>query len=251
MGLLSKIGFLAALAALVWIAGPVLGFRYGVNDFSMVMNNFGVLRESLGKFLIIGAVLFGLVVGILSLISGRSFIGLLTVAIALAGGASIYYGPISMAKAGASVPPIHDISTDTNTPPLFVDILALRADAPNPASYDTEQTAQQLEAFPDIQTILVSGKSYDEVFSAAQAALQSMDVKIIAASKEDGRLEAVWTSKAFGFKDDVVVRILPEDQNVFFVDIRSKSRFGRSDLGENAKRIRVFMAAFNERIGGA
>ncbi|MBI3801991.1 MAG: DUF1499 domain-containing protein, partial [Deltaproteobacteria bacterium] len=33
------------------------------------------------------------------------------------------------------VPPIHDITTDTETPPTFVAILPLRANAPNPADY--------------------------------------------------------------------------------------------------------------------
>ena len=34
-----------------------------------------------------------------------------------------------------SLPRIHDISTDTENPPVFVDILAKRRDAPNSASY--------------------------------------------------------------------------------------------------------------------
>ena len=40
-----------------------------------------------------------------------------------------------------------------------------------------------------------------------------------------------------GFRDDIVIRIRP-DGSGSKVDIRSKSRVGRSDLGVNARRIR-------------
>jgi uncharacterized protein (DUF1499 family) len=33
------------------------------------------------------------------------------------------------------------------------------------------------------------------------------------------------------------------------VDVRSKSRVGRSDLGQNAKRIRIFLAKLQAAIG--
>jgi len=44
------------------------------------------------------------------------------------------------------------------------------------------------------------------------------------------------TTKCFGFKDDVVIRLEegPADSSVF--DMRLKSRFGRSDIGAKAGR---------------
>ena len=59
--------------------------------------------------------------------------------------------------------------------------------------------------------------------------------------KSDARLEAIATSRWFGFRDDIVIRIRP-DGSGSKVDIRSKSRVGRSDLGVNAERIREFVA---------
>ena len=53
------------------------------------------------------------------------------------------------------------------------------------------------------------------------------------------RIEAVATTFWFGFKDDVVVRITAEGAGSR-VDVRSKSRVGRSDLGTNAQRIRAY-----------
>jgi uncharacterized protein (DUF1499 family) len=43
-----------------------------------------------------------------------------------------------------------------------------------------------------------------------------------------------------GFKDDVIIRIMAQDK-MSNIDIRSVSRVGKSDLGANAKRIRIFL----------
>ena len=56
----------------------------------------------------------------------------------------------------------------------------------------------------------------------------------------EGRLEATETTRWFGFKDDVVVRVSPTSDGSR-VDVRSVSRVGQSDLGVNARRIRAFL----------
>ena len=66
----------------------------------------------------------------------------------------------------------------------------------------------------------------------------------------EGRLEATATTPWFGFKDDVVVRLTPAGTGSR-VDVRSKSRVGRSDLGANAKRIRAFLAELSARLSTA
>ncbi|MEK9866784.1 MAG: DUF1499 domain-containing protein, partial [Betaproteobacteria bacterium] len=53
--------------------------------------------------------------------------------------------------------------------------------------------------------------------------------------------EAVDTTFLFGFRDDLVVRISAEEGKGTRVDVRSKSRVGMSDLGQNAKRIARFI----------
>jgi hypothetical protein len=56
---------------------------------------------------------------------------------------------------------IHDITTDTENPPIFVSVLALRMDAPNSAIYGgPEIAAQQNAADPDIRP-LVSDIPFD------------------------------------------------------------------------------------------
>ena len=46
----------------------------------------------------------------------------------------------------------------------------------------------------------------------------------------------------FGFKDDVVVRVQPQDKGCR-VDVRSLSRVGGGDIGANAARVRKYLAA--------
>jgi len=67
----------------------------------------------------------------------------------------------------------------------------------------------------------------------------------VAATPEKGTIEATETTFWFGFKDDVVIRIRPEGAGSR-VDVRSKSRVGKSDLGANAARIRRFAAALGQ-----
>ncbi len=66
-----------------------------------------------------------------------------------------------------------------------------------------------------------------------------MGWEIIAAVREEGRIEATATTRWFRFKDDVVIRVQPQGTGSR-IDVRSKSRLGRSDLGANAKRIRAY-----------
>jgi len=138
------------------------------------------------------------------------------------------------------VPPIHDITTDTENPPVFVAILPLRADAPNPATYGgPEIAAQQRRGYPDLAPLTVSVPPA-RAFEIAQAAANDLCWKIVDSDADKGRIEATATTFWFGFKDDIVVRIQPVDGGSR-IDVRSVSRVGRSDVGTNAKRIQRFL----------
>lgn len=146
-----------------------------------------------------------------------------------------------------SVPPIHDITTDTGNPPGFEAILPLREDAPNPAEYGGEEIArQQAEAYPDLDTQAFTAVP-DAVFRAARAAAGDMGWEVVAADPDAGRIEAVATTTWFGFKDDVVIRV-SDAQGGTEVDVRSVSRVGRSDVGANAERIRAFQERLANRL---
>ncbi|MCC5868768.1 MAG: DUF1499 domain-containing protein [Gammaproteobacteria bacterium] len=154
---------------------------------------------------------------------------------------------ISWRNTGQSVPPIHDISTDLQDPPAFVDIVPLRADAPNPPEYAGADTAeQQRAAYPDLEPIRVAAPPA-EAFGAALEVVRRMGWDLVAEVPAQGRIEATDTTRYFGFKDDVVIRVRA-DNGGSIIDIRSKSRVGRSDVGTNARRIRSFRDALTERL---
>jgi hypothetical protein len=141
----------------------------------------------------------------------------------------------------ANVPPIHDITTDIVQPPQFVAILPLRKDAPNPAVYGGPEIAiKQRSAYPDIQTLILNAPG-PQAFEQALTAARTLGWRIVAEVPQEGRIEATDTTFWFGFKDDIVVRVTAADERRTLVDVRSVSRVGRSDVGANARRIRVYL----------
>jgi len=120
--------------------------------------------------------------------------------------------------------------------------LPLRAAAPNPASYGgPEVAAAQKNGYPDIHPRDVA-LTPAETFARALAVSKAMDWEIVDADGGKGVIEATATTRWFGFKDDVVIRITPMATGSR-IDMRSVSRVGRSDVGANAARIRTFFAA--------
>jgi uncharacterized protein (DUF1499 family) len=147
-----------------------------------------------------------------------------------------------------SVPPIHDITTDTEDPPAFETILPLRAQAPNPATYGGPAVAaQQREGYPDLAPADLPVGT-EAAFDAALAAARELGWTVVAMDEVGGRIEGIDRTFWFGFADDVVIRIRPTDGGSR-VDVRSVSRVGVSDLGTNAARIRAFLARLEEEVG--
>lgn len=145
------------------------------------------------------------------------------------------------------VPPIHDISTDTEDPPAFVAVLPLRADAPNSATYAGPETAAaQRQAYPDVRPLTLPATAPGEAFARALDAARGAGWAIVAADSSAGRIEATATTGWFGFKDDVVVRVRPEGSGSV-IDVRSVSRVGKSDVGTNARRIRGYLERLSAR----
>lgn len=141
-----------------------------------------------------------------------------------------------------SVPAIHNISTDTQSPPQFDKLKAIReAEKANPLEYDAKKLADlQREAYPQVQP-LISEVPPGEMLDRVVDVLSNMGLEIVDTNAAAGRVEATDTTFWFGFKDDVVVRVRPEGSGSI-VDIRSVSRVGQSDLGKNAARISEILA---------
>lgn len=226
---------LAIVAALLLLsAGP--GTRFGLWEYGT------------GFLLMRGAFFGGVAAALLAIVllvvptTRRAAAPMLAAAVLI--GALTAWVPWNGLQTVRSLPFIHDITTDTEDPPVFVAVLPLRADAANPPAYPGEEVAQQQrEAYPEVQPILTQ-LSAAEAFDRAEQVARELGWEIITTVPQDGRIEATDTTFWFGFKDDIVIRVRPTAEGSR-VDIRSKSRVGRSDVGANAARIRDFMAGFS------
>lgn len=235
--LVASVGILALL--MLYLAG--LGYRAEVFELGQAFTLMrwsayaGVASVALVVFYILWRRPLGLRLGLLFL-SGLM-------------GLAAFYLPYRQQQIAASVPPIHDISTNTEDPPAFLAVAPLRPGGSNPLAYDGEETARlQREAYPDLMTMTYA-RGTDEVFQAALEVAEELDWALADADREGGRIEATATTRWFGFKDDVVVRLLPGPAaDSTLVDVRSKSRVGRSDIGVNAARIRAFREALSARL---
>jgi uncharacterized protein (DUF1499 family) len=148
--------------------------------------------------------------------------------------------PWSWLHTAQRVPHIHDITTDTENPPRFVSVLPLRKHAQNSAEYGGPGiAAQQHTAYPDIVPLMLPMPPA-QAFEHALVAAQHMGWKIVDANPAEGRIEATATTFWFGFKDDVVIRIVPVSGGSR-LDMRSVSRVGVSDAGTNTARIRSYL----------
>ena len=239
--LLGTLAMASGFAAAVLVLGAGLGYRAQWFDLGQA---FTLLRW--GAYLGLAS---------LPLILGYSFWRKPAGAPALGFAASIvlglisFYLPFSQLQTAKSVPPIHDISTDLDNPPAFVAIAPLRTDAPNPTAYPGEDTAkQQQEAYPEIQPLTLE-QPMGQIFNAVQASVADLGWEQVAGKRQGNtaRVEATDTTFWFGFKDDVVIRLTPKGEAIQ-VDVRSKSRVGKSDVGANAARIKRFFKTLEAEL---
>ena len=148
--------------------------------------------------------------------------------------------PAILLAQAKGVPPIHDVTTDMADPPAFVALMEVRKKSPNGFAYGGESiAAQQRQGYPELKPLVVKTGPRDTMQRAIDAA-RSLGWEVVASDAAAGRIEATDTTRWFGFKDDIVVRIRPEGEGSR-VDVRSVSRVGGSDIGANAKRIRSYL----------
>lgn len=148
----------------------------------------------------------------------------------------------SWKEAKLTLPPIQDITTNTEEPPSFWY-------APNSQEYGgVGVAAYQEEAYPDIQPLILSidtNKAYDYSLEV----IKDKGWQLYEPSRADLHIEATETTFWFGFSDDVVIHITPTEDGGSRIDMRSTSRFGGGgDGGTNANRIRGFFKAFKEKM---
>ncbi|WP_297322549.1 DUF1499 domain-containing protein [uncultured Bartonella sp.] len=142
-----------------------------------------------------------------------------------------------------AMPPLSDISTDTDMPPRF--IAGIRPVDALPVNNDlSAQAALQLKAWPQM-----SGRRYDgspdRILKSVRNVLNALGWPIEAQRGVDGEDEKLFIetkAKTFylGFVSDIVIRLTDEGDTTF-VDMRSASRYLSHDLGIDAAFIMIFM----------
>ena len=241
----TKLVLAAAIGAGLWGLFAPLGAGWGLWGWKS-----GLTGVQWSFFLGVGGLLLGLLYIWRGKRTGKPRRPLLWLGTAIAAG---YTGwMLSLLAGAASVPAIHDISTDLADPPQFI-ALTLRADNLDsiPGAEDSEMKGMS----PTQRWTLLHQREYGGIRSVrinqpvnavmAKAARLATDRgwEIAANLPTEGRLEATSTTALFRFKDDVVLRVRPtEDASGSIVDMRSVSRVGQSDLGVNAKRVQAFLA---------
>jgi hypothetical protein len=231
----AQVGLWLAIAGGLALALAPVGYR----------EDWWSLRVSL-FYLLGGAIAIGALAVIVSLVGmflTRRTPGMQGFRLALVGvvlGAVVGGYPAAQLAKARRVPPIHDVTTDTANPPVFVALAQARRSAPNGLDYAGGKVADlQKQAYPDVATLRSTLAPADLFARAAKAAAED-GWQVVEAAPQDGRLEATATTRVFGFKDDIVVRVRAADKGSE-LDMRSMSRIGQSDVGANAARIREFM----------
>jgi len=212
---------LAVLAVLLLVvSGP--GTRAGLWPFPVGLGMFG------------GALLVGLAAAgaaIVALALPRLRVRSAPVlAVALILGAASAAVPLDYIRRVKTLPYINDITTDTEQLPQF---------SP-PKTYQSHFAELQQIGYPDLRPLELALPP-KQAFARAAEIARDQGWEVTALDERTGTIEAVVTTRWFGFKDDVVIRIAAAGAGSR-VDMRSKSRAGRSDAGANARRIREFLA---------
>ena len=153
------------------------------------------------------------------------------------------YGAVQLNKILQS-PPIHNVSTDLENPPTFSPpTLEARGEYANPVAISEQVRNIHQNGYPDIQTLSIE-LDVASVYDAVLKQVESQGWEIQAQDPMKGSIDATATTFWYGFKDDIVIRVLADDESgTTSVDMRSVSRIGQVDLGVNADRIRGFIQA--------
>lgn len=260
---LPKYALWLALALLAWFFVAAFFTKWGLIGWR---TGFGFMTVTAGPILIGITALVALVALVLALRKtprGPWWKAALALAIP-----AVLFGGLMIAQArGAAAPPIHDVSTDVLDPPRFsARTMALRdsVDANPLVDYGTplgqlepwrERVTGEMaikthadlmaEEYSSLQPIATGRISQAQALDAVVAAMADIGLDDIRRDPQAGIVEGVAETFAFGFRDDVVVRV--RDGRI---DLRSVSRVGLSDLGYNAARLEELSDAIRARLRG-
>lgn len=223
---------LAVAAVAMFLAGPVLATLRLIPA-----------RVGFGLFVLGGLLGFGVavaaVLGRIRRSEGRRMGPLL-----LGGIPAVFL--VVLAIPGARYPAINDVSTDLGDPPAFVQAQTFSANHGRDLSYPESFKETVRRAYPKLGSLHLPdppGVVFERALLYARATPRWELTRV---DRDTLTFEGVDTSRLFKFRDDFVVRLRPEGSGSV-VDMRSKSRDGKGDLGTNAARIQAFLETLRQK----
>jgi Protein of unknown function (DUF1499) len=161
--------------------------------------------------------------------------------------------PLGLFIASRKWPTLNDVTTDVSSPPALVGAEKLRKPGSNPVTYPAARfAALQQASYPDIKTLVIP-RSSEETFELVLQAIGKLKMRSAYEAPPDeepgapGIVEIADKTMIFGFTDDVVIRIIGDEASSR-VDVRSASRYGTSDFGHNAERVRAILKEIGGRV---
>jgi uncharacterized protein (DUF1499 family) len=153
---------------------------------------------------------------------------------------------LRIVRATRQYPLINDITTDTKNPPSYVHAQTLQADQARDMSYKPETASVQEHAdiYRDLTPLKLTGNP-DDVYKRAEIiAGEFPGWQVTYRDPARHTVEGVAASTLFQFQDDFIIEVRSADSgSESLVEMRSKSRDGKGDLGANYNRIQSFFKA--------
>ncbi len=151
-------------------------------------------------------------------------------------------------------PPLQAVTTDAENPPALPTATGRTGSMNALLPQSPGEQRLQAQRYP-----LVTGRRYqlpfDETLAAVQTVLSRQGWKQVEGPDADAEaageatVGAVAPSFILDLPADVSIRVTADD-DATLVDMRSASRYGRHDLGDNARRITAFLAELDQQVGG-
>lgn len=230
--------------SLAWFALAVTLIAVALLRFGVVDPAPGFAALGAGLMLALSAVIFALAAFVRIWTEGRRGFGIALKGFLLASLILAY--PTWLGLRALTLPALTDISTDIDNPPQFSrSRAALEARGSRvPSELSAEDRRGQREAYPQIAPLTLDMPP-DEAYELVRKAATNRSWQVIEAMRPGGRvglgrLEAIDRTFLLRIPDDVTVRISPRADGTR-IDVRSASRIGKHDFGQNARRIRSFL----------
>jgi uncharacterized protein (DUF1499 family) len=226
-----------------WFALAVTAIAVALIRFQFVEFFPGLVALAAGLFLALEAAGLSFLAFVRIWREGRRGLGRAIKALLLALAILAYPGWFGL-KA-VTLPPLTDVSTDIVDPPAFSrSRAALEARGRIPPDVPVELRRMQREAYPQIAPLTLDIPP-DQVYELVRRAAVNRKWEVIESARPGGRvglgrLDAVDRTFLLRLADDITVRIRPRADGAR-IDVRSASRVGQHDLGQNAYRIQRFL----------